>query len=296
MIRSMTGYGEAERMTPAGVIQVEVRSVNHRHFHANFRTPAPLARWENEAKEWLRSHISRGHVNCAIRVEPIGSDAATRGLRLDEDRVTAYLALFRELRDRFGVPGEPDLALLTRYSDIVTRDEGDESIEVAVEDLRGVVEAAAQANVDMREDEGQRLQADIEGRLAAIDGALGEIERVAPERLIAERDRLRVAVTELAAGVAISEDRLAQEIAHLAERWDINEELVRFRSHNELFRELLATDAAEPVGKRLSFLVQEMNREANTIGSKANDARIAHRVVAMKEEVERLREQVENVE
>jgi uncharacterized protein (TIGR00255 family) len=159
-----------------------------------------------------------------------------------------------------------------------------------------VVEEAARRNVAMREDEGRRLHDDLEGRLRAIDAALDEITRLAPERLASERDRLREAIRELAAGVAVNEDRLAQEVAYLAERWDVNEELVRFRSHNELFRELLAADAAEPVGKRLSFLVQEMHREANTIGSKANHAGIAHRVVAIKEEVERLREQVENVE
>ncbi|HET6762166.1 MAG TPA: DUF1732 domain-containing protein, partial [Longimicrobiaceae bacterium] len=151
-------------------------------------------------------------------------------------------------------------------------------------------------NVVMREDEGKRLQADLLGRLEAIDRALAAISEMAPARLVAERDRLRAAVQELAGGVGVSEDRLAQEIAHLAERWDVNEELVRFRSHNELFRELLEADSAEPVGKRLSFLVQEMHREANTIGSKANHAGIAHQVVAIKEEVERLREQVENVE
>jgi uncharacterized protein (TIGR00255 family) len=148
----------------------------------------------------------------------------------------------------------------------------------------------------MREDEGRRLAADLDGRISAIEAALDAIAELAPSRLSAERDRLREAVGELAGGVAVSEDRLAQEIAYLAERWDINEELVRFRSHNELFRELMAANPEEPVGKRLSFLVQEMHREANTIGSKANHAGIAHRVVAIKEEVERLREQVENVE
>jgi uncharacterized protein (TIGR00255 family) len=129
-----------------------------------------------------------------------------------------------------------------------------------------------------------------------MEAALAAVRERAPERLVAERDRLRAAVRELAGGVAVDEARLAQEIAYLAERWDVNEELVRFASHVSLFRELLAADAAEPVGKRLSFLVQEIHREANTIGSKANDALIAHRVVAIKEEIERLREQVENVE
>lgn len=294
----MTGFGEAERDTPAGLLRAEVRTVNHRHFHATFRTPASLARLENEMREWLRAHLSRGHASCAVRLEPVpGSLASVSGWRIDDDRVKAYLGLLTEIKVRFGVSGQPDLALLSRYNDIFVRDDSVEpAAEIAPEDVRAVVEEAARRNVAMREDEGRRLQHDLEGRLRAIDTALDAVAALAPERLVSERDRLRDAVRELAGGVAVNEDRLAQEIAYLAERWDVNEELVRFRSHNELFRELLAADAAEPVGKRLSFLVQEMHREANTIGSKANHAGIAHRVVAIKEEVERLREQVENVE
>ncbi|HVH12092.1 MAG TPA: DUF1732 domain-containing protein, partial [Longimicrobium sp.] len=237
----------------------------------------------------------RGHANVAIRLEP-ATAAAAAGLRLDEERVAAYLALFGELRTRFGVAGEPTLAELLRFGDVIVRDDEGGRAEVPQEALQGVIEDAARAVAAMREDEGRRLQADLEGRLAAIDTALDAIEELAPQRLAGERDRLRAAVAELSQGVGVSEERLAQEVAYLAERWDVNEELVRFRSHNELFRELMAADPEEPVGKRLSFLVQEMHREANTIGSKANHAAIAHRVVAIKEEVERLREQVENVE
>lgn len=295
MIRSMTGFGEAERETAAGTLRVEIRTVNHRHLSVNFRTPGSLARWEPQMRDWLRAHLARGHVNCAVRLEPATAAAAV-GLTLDEDRVRAYLALFGELRDRFGVGGAPDLSDLLRFNDVIVRDDEGTRAEIPVEDVQAVIEEAARATSAMREDEGRRLAADLEGRIAAIEAALDAIAGLAPARLIAERDRLRDAVADLAGGVGVNEDRLAQEIAHLAERWDINEELVRFRSHNELFRELMAADPEEPVGKRLSFLVQEMHREANTIGSKANHAGIAHRVVAIKEEVERLREQVENVE
>ena len=297
MIRSMTGFGEAERETEAGTLRVEIRTVNHRHLSVNFRTPASLAKWEPQMREWLRTQLSRGHVNCAVRLEPSGAaGAAAIDLALDEERVRAYLSLFGELRTRFGVGGEPDLASLLRFNDVIVRDDDGARAEVPADDLRAVVEDAARATTSMREDEGRRLSADLDGRISAIETALDAIAELAPSRLSAERDRLREAVRELAGGVAVSEDRLAQEIAYLAERWDINEELVRFRSHNELFRELMAANPEEPVGKRLSFLVQEMHREANTIGSKANHAGIAHRVVAIKEEVERLREQVENVE
>jgi uncharacterized protein (TIGR00255 family) len=295
MIRSMTGFGEAERVTAAGTLRVEIRTVNHRHLSVNFRTPPSLAKWEPQMREWLRGQLSRGHVNGSVRLEA-ASAAAAFGLALDEERVRAYLALFADLRDRFGVGGDPDVASLLRFGDVIVRDDEGARVEVDGEDLRAVVEEAALATTRMREDEGRRLADDLEGRIGAIEAALAAIAELAPARLTAERDRLRAAIAELSGGVAVNEDRLAQEIAHLAERWDINEELVRFRSHNELFRELMAADAGEPVGKRLSFLVQEMHREANTIGSKANHAGIAHRVIAIKEEVERLREQVENVE
>jgi uncharacterized protein (TIGR00255 family) len=295
MIRSMTGFGEAERQTEAGTLRVEIRTVNHRHLSVNFRTPTSLAKWEPQMRDWLRAHLARGHANVAMRLEPATAAAAV-GLRLDDERVEAYLALFTELRTRFGVSGEPSLAELLRFGDVIVRDDEGVRAEVPQEDLQAVMEDAARAVAAMREDEGRRLQADLEGRLSAIDAALDAVEKLAPERLASERDRLRAAIAELSAGVGVNEDRLAQEVAYLAERWDVNEELVRFRSHNELFRELMAANPEEPVGKRLSFLVQEMHREANTIGSKANHAGIAHRVVAIKEEVERLREQVENVE
>ncbi len=295
MIRSMTGFGEAEVATPAGRLRAELRSVNHRYLNVSTKLPASLLRWEGEIREWLRRDFARGHLNLAVRLEREG--AAAVGLRLDEERVAAYLALFRELGSRFDVPGEPDVPLLGRYSDIFVRDDSDaEQPAVSAEELRGVVELAAQAALVMRRDEGKRLEQDLENRLVAIESALDAIEAAAPLRLATERDRLRAAVEELVQGHRVDEARIAQEIAMLAERWDINEELVRFRSHIELFRELLASGAPEGVGKRLSFLVQEMHREANTTGSKANSAEIAHRVVAVKEEIERLREQVENVE
>jgi len=291
----MTGYGEARRETPAGTLLVEVRTVNHRHFNANLRLPQSLARWEAEMREWLRAHLPRGHANVSVRLEvPAGTP---RGLKLDDERVATYMTLLGQLQERHGVAGVPDLHLLARFPDVFVRDDGDaEAVEIPADDVRAAVDEAARANVVMREGEGRRLHDDLEGRVAAIEGNLDEIARLAPERLVAERDRLRTAIRELAGGVAVDEGRLAQELVYTAERLDINEELVRFRAHNAAFRELLDADSAEPVGKRLGFLVQEMHREANTIGSKANHAGVAHRVVAIKEEVERLREQVENVE
>lgn len=291
----MTGFGESERAGPSGVLQVEIRTVNHRYLHTNFRTPAAVARWEPEMREWLRAAFARGSVNCTIRHETDGG-ASPRGVTVDHARVAAYLAAFRDLREHFGISGTPDLAMLTRFSDVLVPDQTGPAADVTGEELcEALLEAAGRA-VAMREDEGRRLAQDLNDRLAAIEHSLRMIHTAAPDRLVSERERLRAAVRELADGVDLDAGRLAQEVALLAERWDVNEELVRFRSHIELFRELLSADAAEPVGKRLGFLVQEMHREANTIGSKANNAAIAHRVVAIKDELERLREQVENVE
>lgn len=297
MIRSMTGFGEADGEAPGGRLRVEIRTVNHRYLNVNTRLPSTLVRWEAEIRDWLRGPFTRGHINCTVRLEREAGEGSFGGYRLDEERVRAYLALFQSLQQRFGVSGAPDLSLLTRFSDIIVRDDTeDDEAAISGEQFRDVVVRAAAQAVQMREEEGRRLQRDLEERLTAIESALAEVERIAPERLVAERDRLHAAVRDLLGGVAADEVRIAQEIALLAERLDVNEELVRFRSHIELFQDLLAMQSEEPVGKRLSFLVQEMHREANTVGSKANNAAIAHRVVAIKDEIERLREQVENIE
>jgi uncharacterized protein (TIGR00255 family) len=162
--------------------------------------------------------------------------------------------------------------------------------------VAAVSEAASRAT-EMREAEGRRLAEDLEGRLEAMEGTVGQIAGRAPERLAAERDRLRAAIQELlGANLAVDEERLAREVAHMAERWDIHEEIVRFRAHLEMFRESIRTGDPGGIGKRLGFIAQEILREANTMGSKANDAQIAALVVALKEEIERLREQLENVE
>ena len=296
MIRSMTGYGEAERDTPIGRVRAEIRTVNHRYFSANLRLAAVLERFEPQIREWLRGHFPRGHVNFSIRIEGAAGLNGGSPLVLDVDRAKAYQALLTDLKKHLGLPGEVDVALLSRFGDLFRPADSGDSEPLEPEVVQAVVDAAARSALLMRDQEGQRLEQDLRERLAAIDQALERIAQRAPARLAAERDRLRKAVTDLAEGVAVDEERLAREIAFLAERWDISEEIVRLRSHIELFNETLAAAAEEPVGKRLGFLTQEMHRETNTIGSKANDAEIEHRVIAIKEELERLREQIENVE
>jgi len=297
MIRSMTGFGEADIETPAGRLRAEARSVNHRFFSLNLRLGRGLDRFEPQVREWLRAYLPRGHVNFSLRLETADAGVTEEStLELDETRARQYLRLLNLLKDKLSLPGDVDIALLSRFPEIFVEDDETEKPAPQPEDVRKVTEAAARAVIAMREDEGRRLRVDLEGRLGAIEQALTRITALAPARLVAERDRMRRVVAELLEGVPLDEERIAREIAYIAERWDVSEELVRLRSHIELFTETLADESAEPVGKRLSFLTQEMNRETNTIGSKANDAAIEHQVIAIKDEIERLREQIENVE
>ena len=296
MIRSMTGFGESERETPAGRLRCEIKTVNHRYFSANIRMSPPLERFEPQIREWLRALMPRGHVNCSVRLNG-GSDAVDAPvLALDEARARQYLGLLQELKERFHLPGEVDIALLSRFGELIRAAEPEDLDAIGADDIRIVAEDAARAAVGMREVEGAKLAADLQNRLTAIVTALESIAQLAPERLVAERDRMRRVVAELSGGVGVDEDRITREIAHMAERLDISEELVRLRAHIDLFRQILAQPGDDPVGKRLGFLTQEMHREANTIGSKANDSRIEHQVIAIKDEIERLREQIENIE
>lgn len=292
----MTGFGEAERATSAGRLRCEVKTVNHRYFSANIRMSAPLERFEPQIREWLRALMPRGHVNCSVRINTGTGTGDAPPLTLDEGRARQYLALLHELKERFHLPGEVDIALLSRFGELIRAAEPEDVELIDVEDIRAVTEAAARAAVGMREVEGGKLAEDLLGRLAAIESALVTIAELAPARLIAERDRMHRVVSELAGTVGIDPDRITREVAHMAERLDISEELVRLRAHIELFRTILDQSADEPAGKRLGFLTQEMHREANTIGSKSNDSHIDHRVISIKDEIERLREQIENIE
>lgn len=296
MIRSMTGFGEAERETPAGRVRCEIKTVNHRYFSLNLRLSSALERFEPQVREWLRGLLPRGHVNCSIRLQNGSEPGEAPPLVLDEQRAQQYITILRELKNRFDLPGEVDMALVTRFGDLIRPADNADLDAITPEDIKEVAEAAARAAVVMREIEGRKLAEDLEGRLAAIENAMTLIAERAPQRMVAERDRMRRVVAELAGEVGVDEDRITREVAYMAERMDVSEELVRMRSHIELFRSILGKPSEDTVGKRLGFLTQEMHRETNTIGSKANDSQIEHHVISIKDEIERLREQVENVE
>lgn len=294
MIRSMTGFGAADGEVGGGRVSVEVRSVNHRFFSPSIKLPGLLARWEGEVRDALRRGVTRGHVTLSARWERDGAgDAASP---IDEERFGAYVTQLRTLQQRHGLSAELDVGTVLRMPEIFAGAAREELPAEAGAQLVQVVDRAVVALLEMRQAEGARLVSYLNERLALIGAALGRIAERAPVRVVEQRDRLRGAVLELAGGVAVDQSRLAQEIALLADRLDVQEELSRFRAHIAAFREALGAAQPDGVGKRLGFLLQEMLREANTTGSKGNDAAIVSDVMQVKEELERIREQVENLE
>jgi uncharacterized protein (TIGR00255 family) len=292
MIRSMTGFGAADGQVGNARVAVEVRSVNHRFFTASLKLHGSLARWEGEVREVLRRRVARGHVTLTARAD---RQDTSGGSTIDEARLASYVAQLRELQRRYALGGEIDFATVLRLPDVVTPSADDDG-QGSADELVAVVEKAIAALGAMREEEGARLAAYLEERLQVIEEAVGRLAARAPARMLEQRDRLRQAVRELADGVGVDEGRLAQEVAILAERLDVQEELDRFRSHLAAFRATLRGGSGEGIGKRLGFVLQEMLREANTAGSKANDAELTRDVLIIKEELERAREQVENLE
>lgn len=291
MISSMTGFGSAEGPLGGGRVVVEIRAVNHRFLTPAVKLPATLTRFEGDIREALRRHIARGHVTVTVRLMANGAGARV----IDEERFAAYARELRDLAQRHGLSPEVDLGTLLRLPGVVN-DGGREPVIESPDELLKVVEQGLEALSAMRMEEGRRIAAGLLERLALIEAAVERIAARGPRRLREHHERLKVAVGDLAAGVAVDPQRLAQEVAILADRLDVSEEIDRFRLHVAAFRATLADATGEPVGKRLSFLMQEMLREANTTGSKANDSTMLADVVAIKEELERIREQVENLE
>jgi uncharacterized protein YicC (UPF0701 family) len=269
MISSMTGFGAADGAIGDARASVEIRTVNHRFFSPNLKLPSAFARWEGEIRELLRRRIARGHVTLTVRVDR----AAATGPALDEARIAYYAAALRELQKKLALGGEVDLATLLRLPDVLVA-ATDDADPKAWEALAVVVGNAIDNLTAMRQTEGAQLAAFLVERVEAVERRLGQIEKRA----------------------GADPQRIAQEVAILADKLDVAEELDRFRSHLNAFRETVHSNTSEPVGKRLGFILQEMLREANTIGSKANDAPMLEDVIATKEELERIREQVENLE
>lgn len=292
MIRSMTGFGSASGPVGSSHVSIELRSVNHRFFSPSIKLPASLARFEPEVRERLRQRVGRGHVTLSMRVDRPEGPGAVIDEAAFAERAVALVALQR----RHGLGGTVDVGTVLRMPDVFRSAAADDYVVGTVDEVVAVVDAASASLGLTREAEGIKLAAVITGRIDLMAETLGRIAARAPHRIRANLDRLRENVKALLDGRAPDEQRLAQEIALIAERLDAGEEIDRFTAHLSAIRETLSAAADGGVGKRLGFLLQELLREANTIGSKANDAGMQAEVVLLKEELERVREQVENLE
>lgn len=294
MIRSMTGFGAADGQVGDARVSVEIRSVNHRYFSPSIKLPGALARWEGDARDAVKRGVTRGHVTVSARFDRDEDERAIP--TIDGARFAAWVERLRELQVTHGLSGALDIGTVLRMPELFGGNTREELPEDAGAQLVAIVERAVTALLEMRAAEGARLVTYLEERLAVVEACLGRIAERAPLRVTEQRDRLREAVRALTDGVQPDEGRVAQEIAVLADRLDVQEELSRFKAHIAAFRAALASAQPDGVGKRLGFLLQEMLREANTTGSKGNDAAVVAEVLVVKEELERIREQVENLE
>jgi uncharacterized protein (TIGR00255 family) len=290
----MTGFGRGEASGDGVRLTVEVRTVNHRYFSAAVRLPREYAALEQPLTARVKQRIERGHAAVTFDVLPEGSSATAYAL--NREILQGYLGALTELREAVDGAGAVDLAQLLALPGVVERAVRQPVPEEAFLGLAGrALDEALAALVSLREQEGARLAADLQARVTEIEGAVARIAGLAPERERRERERLSVKLAELLGGRdVVGELRLAQEVALLADRLDIAEEITRFRAHVALFRATLEGEG--PAGRQLTFVLQEMLREVNTMGAKANDSRIAQEVIAVKNELEKLREQAENIE
>ena len=292
MVKSMTGYGRGESDTQEKSFTVEIRSVNHRFCEVVVRMPKYYVALEDRVRKLIQEYISRGRLDVFVNVNDRGRGNKT--IQVDKDLAMAYYNALEELGETIGIPGRPEIIDIARLPDVIITEDMQEDLDIIWPVLREAVEKAVGHIVEMRTTEGQRLREDLLKRTERLEEYTQTITERAPGVVIEYRDKLKTRLKELDAEVEIDENRLASELAVFADRSNISEELVRLRSHFQEMRTTLAVD--EPVGRKLDFLVQELNREFNTIGSKANDTSISSVVIKAKSEVEKIREQVQNIE
>jgi uncharacterized protein (TIGR00255 family) len=292
MIASMTGFGRGEASADGVTVSVELRTVNSRFLEVAARLPRSLSLRENEIKEIVRRKISRGKVNLLAAVERDG--AGTIPVTINASAAKSYAKLLNQLRKAAGIKETVRLQHMLQFSDIFEQRELENTDEKEWLVMQKALALALDGLETMRRNEGGELEKDFRSRIALLEERLGRVEELSRDQVPAERARLRERIAQLLEKEKIDEGRLEMELAMLADRLDVTEECVRFRSHNKFFLDAIASP--EAAGRKLNFLIQEMNREANTIGSKSSATEIAHIVVGMKEELERIREQLQNIE
>ena len=292
MLKSMTGFGRGEGDTALGKVVVESRSVNHRYCDINIKLPKRLSLFENRLKEIIRSQVSRGRIDVFLRLDSLGEEKVQ--LSVDLDLAEQYYRVLHDLKERLRLKDEITLNLLAGAKDLITAKEELGDMEPYWQEILPVLRQSLKNMDDMKRFEGESLTKDLQHRLDYITEQLQMIKQQFPLRLRAFLTRLQDRLRSLLEGMETDPSRFQQEVAFLAERTDITEEIVRAESHLVQFRSLL--EGNEPVGRKMDFLLQEIHREVNTVSAKANDAEISQRVVEIKSELEKIREQVQNVE
>ena len=292
MIRSMTGYGIGQKVISLGRVTAEARSNNHRYLDISLRLPKKLYPLETRIKEMVKAHFSRGRFDISIEMDSGGKDQFK--LEPNVEVAQMYVHALESLKSKLNITGEVTLDLVSRARDVITAKEGEGDVSLPWEEVSGVLLSCLEALEAMRESEGRNLVLDLEGRLKRIAGHVEEVKGRSPLVLEAYRKRLSERLAEMAEGMEIDHSRLHQEVAYFADRSDITEEVVRIDSHLRQFGQMLKSDG--PMGRKMEFLLQEIHREVNTVSAKANDVLISQKVVEIKAELERMREQIQNIE
>lgn len=292
MIRSMTGFGRARDTVHGMTVTVELKSVNHRYFEFSAKVPRAYGFLEEKLKTLVHSAVSRGKIECYVSVENL--EESDMEVAVNLGLAKGYAAALQTLCDAFSLKEELSAKTLSRFPDVLTLRKAPDDEERIWDAVQTVAKAAISRFIAMREVEGEKLCADILSRADTICDSVLFVETRSPETVREYMDKLRARMAELLENASVDEQRLLTEAAIFADKIAVDEETVRLRSHIAQLRDFMKAD--EPIGRKLDFLVQEINREANTIGSKAQDTEIAKRVIGIKAEVEKIREQVQNIE
>ena len=292
MVRSMTGYGHAQATLHGRDITVEIRSVNHKFFDFSVRTPRGYSFVEDKIRNFVKERVARGKIDVYVTILTVDETAAQ--VILNKSLAEGYIKALRELASEFGLKDDISVSSVARYTDLFTVKKAEQDEEEIWNDLCAVLSEAVDHFIAMREAEGVKLRDDVMSRMEHILEIVGQIELQSPQTLENYTARLRAKIEELKGDTSIDEQRLLTEIAIFADKIAVDEETVRLRSHFDQMRNML--DSGEAVGRKLDFIVQEMNREANTIGSKCQNSDVAHMVVEIKAEIEKIREQIQNIE
>ena len=292
MVKSMTGYGRARQTLHGRDITVEVRSVNNRYLDCTVKVPRTYIFAEDSVKSRVQKAVSRGKVDVFITIDATAADETV--VAVNEPLARGYYEALTKIRDMFSLEGELTAAVLAKFPDVLTVTKAEEDLESVAGDICAVLDEALEAYNAMRAVEGVKLCEDIAGRVTTIETVVGKVEERSPQTVAAYREKLTARMQEVLQSTTIDESRILTEAAIFADKIAVDEETVRLRSHIAQLRAMLKSD--QPVGRKLDFLIQEVNRECNTIGSKCNDLTSAQDVVNMKAEVEKIREQVQNIE